>query len=52
MVDELEQGHIEFGKRAHYFVVNVKRHSLVEFIGLDPGNWLSHNFDTIINAFD
>ena len=51
-VDEFEEGHVEFGEGSHYFVVDVERHSLVEFERLDPSNWLSHDFDTIIDPLD
>ena len=51
-VDEFEEGHVEFGEGSHHFVVDVKRHSLVEFVRLDPSYWLSHDFDTIVDTFD
>ena len=43
---------IEFQESSHNFVIYVKRKSLIELIGLYPGNMSTHDFNSIINTFN
>ena len=52
VVGESEQRDIKLGECSHHFVVNIEGQSLIELVWLDPGNLLSHNFHSVIDALD
>lgn len=52
VIDEFEKGNVELGEGAHDFVINIKWKSLVEFIWADPGDLLTHDFNSVVDTFN
>jgi len=52
VVHESEQGQVELQEGTHDFVVDVEGEFLVELVGADPGNALTHDLCLVVNALN
>jgi hypothetical protein len=51
-VHKLQEGTVELKESAHHFVINVKGETLIKLIRGDPGDWLAHNFNLIVDTLN
>ena len=51
-VDKSEEMYVKLLESSDNFVVEVKRQLLVELVGSNPSDVLSHNFNLVVNSLD
>lgn len=51
-VHEPQECAVELEEGAHHLVINVEGQALIELVGSNPGNWLTHDLNLIIDSLN